>query len=67
MDTTVDDEKVVNAEEALNVARTRHEQGDDAGALKMAEKSLRIRPTDAAQKLTDHIRKFGRASCRERV
>ena len=51
-----------DAEQALDVARKRHEQGDDAGALKMAEKSLRIFATDAAQKLADHIRKFGEGS-----
>ena len=47
---------------ALKEAREKHTDGDDAGALSMAEKSLQICPSEEAQELVDHIRKFGDAS-----
>ena len=46
------------AEEALKQARERHIEGDDAGALKLAEKSLQM-GSDNAQRLVDHILRFG--------
>ena len=52
----------VDAAAALDKARKRHTDGDDVGALKMAEKSQRICASDGAQQLLDHIRKFGDAS-----
>jgi hypothetical protein len=51
-----------DAKAALNLAEKKWEARDEAGAIKMAEKSLRINQTDAAQKLIDHIRKFGEGS-----
>ena len=48
-----------DAAEALKLARKKQAAGDDAGAMKMAQKSLRIYASDEAQKLVDHIRKFG--------
>lgn len=48
-----------DAAEALKLARKKQAAGDDAGAMKMAQKSLRICASDEAQKLVDHIRKFG--------
>ena len=51
-----------DAAAALKLARKKQADGDDAGAMKMAQKSLRILESDEAQKLVDHIRKFGDAS-----
>ena len=48
-----------DAAAALKLARKKQTDGDDAGAMKMAQKSLRILESDEAQKLVDHIRKFG--------
>ena len=48
-----------HAAAALKLARKKQAGGDDAGAMKMAQKSLRILESDEAQKLVDHIRKFG--------
>ena len=45
-----------DAAEALKLARKKQAAGDDAGAMKMAQKSLRIYASDEAQKLVDHIR-----------
>ena len=48
-----------DAAEALKLARKKQAAGDDVGAMKMAQKSLRICASDEAQKLVDHIHKFG--------
>ena len=51
-----------HAAAALKLARKKQAGGDDTGAMKMAQKSLRILESDEAQKLVDHISKFGDAS-----
>ena len=43
---------------ALKLARERHIEGEDAEALKLAEKSLQMGSEDA-QRLVDHILRFG--------
>ena len=51
-----------DAAAALKLARKKQADGDDVGAMKMAQKSLRILESDDAQQLVEHIRKFGDAS-----
>ena len=50
------------AEQWLQRARERHEAGDDEAALKFCDKSLKLCESAAAQKLAEHIRKYGAGS-----
>ena len=50
------------AEQWLQRARERHDNGDDEAALKHCERSLKLCETAAAQSLATHIRKFGAGS-----
>eukprot|EP00967_Tisochrysis_lutea_P032444 scaffold38343_cov26-Tisochrysis_lutea.AAC.1 len=49
--------------DALRLANTRYEGGDDEGALKFAEKALRLDESlEQARKLVETLRKFGPGS-----
>ena len=50
------------AEEWLGRAQQLHEAGDDVGALRHAEKSLRLCETASARGLIEHLRKYGPGS-----
>jgi hypothetical protein len=50
------------AEEWLGRAQQLHDAGDDVGALRHAEKSLRLCETASARGLVEHLRKYGPGS-----